>query len=94
MQSRIRFHISHYAVFRSAVPQDNSSAVEDIDFNERFSWFGAHEMGESYHEALVRGLPFPILTVAEYFSLGQEGFTWGGEYRAAGYYGSILLWWV
>ena len=51
-------------------------------------------MGESYREALVRGLPFPILTVAEYFSLGQEGFAWGGQYRAAGYYGSILLWWV
>lgn len=49
-------------------------------------------MGESYREALVRGLPFPILTVAEYFSLGEEGFTWGGQYRAAGYYGSIFLW--
>lgn len=49
-------------------------------------------MGESYREALVRGVPFPILKVAEYFSLGEEGFTWGGQYRAAGYYGSIFLW--
>nr|CAD7398484.1 unnamed protein product [Timema cristinae] len=67
--------------------------TEDIDFNERFSWLGSGEMGLCYREALVRGLPFPILTVAEYFSLGQEGFTWGGQYRAAGYYGAILLWW-
>ncbi|XP_069683373.1 dual oxidase maturation factor 1 isoform X2 [Periplaneta americana] len=66
--------------------------AEDIDFNERFAWLGSGQMGESYREALVRGLPFPILTVAEYFSLGQEGFAWGGQYRAAGYYGSILLW--
>lgn len=45
-----------------------------------------------YKKALRRGLPYPILTIAEYFSLGQEGFTWGGQYRAAGYYASIVLW--
>uniref|UniRef100_T1GFW5 Uncharacterized protein n=1 Tax=Megaselia scalaris TaxID=36166 RepID=T1GFW5_MEGSC len=49
-------------------------------------------MTKHYHEALRRGLPFPILTVAEYFSLSQEGFTWGMEYRQAGYFASILLW--
>lgn len=77
----------------TAMPSDNSSVpLEDISFNERFSWLGAHEMGESYQAALYRGMPFPILTVAEYFSLGQEGFAWGGQYRAAGYYGSIFLW--
>jgi dual oxidase maturation factor 1 len=73
----------------AAVPRDGWA---DVDFNERFSWMGSGQMGESYREALVRGLPYPILTVAEYFSLGQEGFAWGGQYRAAGYYGSILLW--
>lgn len=64
----------------------------DIDFNERFSWDAAHDMGNSYRNALKRGLPYPILTVAEYFSLGEEGFAWGGQYRAAGYYASIMLW--
>jgi len=64
----------------------------DIDFNERFTWRGSGEMGESYKAGLERGLPFPILTVAEYFTLGQEGFTWGGNYRHAGYYTSIILW--
>lgn len=49
-------------------------------------------MAASYAAALRRGLPFPILTVAEYLSLGQEGFAWGGQYRAAGYYAGILLW--
>lgn len=68
------------------------SGTEDIDYNERFTWLGSTDMGESYHEALHRGLPFPILTVAEHFSLGEEGFNWGGQYRAAGYYGSVLLW--
>lgn len=84
--------LGHANITLRALPKDNLANVQDIDFNERFSWLGAHEMGESYHEALIRGLPFPILTVAEYFSLRQEGFTWGGQYRAAGYYGSIMLW--
>lgn len=82
--------LGHVNITLRAHPLENTT--EDIDFNERFSWHGSTEMGESYREALVRGLPFPILTVAEYFSLGEEGFTWGGQYRAAGYYGSIFLW--
>ncbi|KAJ8969164.1 hypothetical protein NQ314_001905 [Rhamnusium bicolor] len=49
-------------------------------------------MGSSFREALVRGLPYPILTVAEYFTLGQEGLAWGGQYRAAGYFAIIMLW--
>lgn len=49
-------------------------------------------MEESFREALQRGLPFPILTVAEYFTTGQEGLGWGGKYRAAGYYAIVMLW--
>ncbi|XP_046678719.1 dual oxidase maturation factor 2 [Homalodisca vitripennis] len=82
--------LGHVNITLKALSQENNS--EDIDFNERFSWLGSTEMGESYREALVRGVPFPIMKVAEYFSLGEEGFTWGGQYRAAGYYGSIFLW--
>ncbi|XP_074032400.1 dual oxidase maturation factor 1 [Leptinotarsa decemlineata] len=64
----------------------------DIDFNERFLWLDSYQMGSSFKEALVRGLPFPILTVAEYFTVGQEGLAWGGRYRAAGYFAVIMLW--
>ncbi|XP_018563306.1 dual oxidase maturation factor 1 isoform X2 [Anoplophora glabripennis] len=64
----------------------------DIDFNERFLWLDSYQMGNSFKTALVRGLPFPILTVAEYFTLGQEGLAWGGQYRAAGYFAIIMLW--
>ncbi|KAL1463553.1 hypothetical protein WDU94_015294, partial [Cyamophila willieti] len=84
--------LNHVNITLCALPTDNSTLIEDIDFNERFSWRGSYEMGESYREGLIRGLPFPILTVAEYFSLGQEGFAWGGQYRAAGYYAGVLLW--
>lgn len=83
----------HVNITLSGLPDGNASAP-DVDFNERFNWNQANEMGNSYKNALKRGLPYPILTVAEYFSLGQEGFAWGGQYRAAGYYASIWLWYL
>lgn len=64
----------------------------DIDFNEQFMWLDSNQMGNSFREAIMRGLPFPMLTVAEYFTIGQEGLSWGGQYRAAGYYAIIMLW--
>ncbi|KAJ8966087.1 hypothetical protein NQ317_000037 [Molorchus minor] len=62
-----------------------SNWTTDVDFNEHYN-----QMGNSFREALVRGLPFPILTVAEYFTIGQEGLAWGGQYRAAGYFATIM----
>lgn len=93
LPARLGAHIGlmHINITLAALPVGNWS-TPDIDFNERFSWNQANDMGNSYKNALQRGLPYPILTVAEYFSLGQEGFAWGGQYRAAGYYASILLW--
>ncbi|XP_022248481.1 dual oxidase maturation factor 1-like [Limulus polyphemus] len=49
-------------------------------------------MKEHYREAQIKGLPFPVLTVAEYLSLDTEGFSWGWQYRQAGYYSYVLLW--
>lgn len=65
---------------------------EDINYNERFYWIDAEEMKHELRKGLAKGLPFPILTVAEYLSQDQEGFCWGRRYRLAGYHASILLW--
>ncbi|XP_053214210.1 dual oxidase maturation factor 2-like isoform X1 [Panonychus citri] len=65
--------------------------AENIDYNERFYWIGATEMKQEYRSALEKGLPYPILTILEYLSKGDEGFCWGRKYRLAGYYGSTLL---
>jgi dual oxidase maturation factor 1 len=73
-----------------AMPIYNQSS--DIDYNERFHWIGASQMKEDYRAALEKGLPFPILTVGEYFTVDAEGFCWGRNYREAGYYTSIFLW--
>lgn len=91
--AKIGAHIGlmHVNITLAGVSVGNWS-TPDIDFNERFNWNQANDMGISYKCALQRGLPYPILTIAEYFSLGQEGFAWGGQYRAAGYYANIFLW--
>lgn len=73
-----------------AMPIYNQSS--DIDYNERFHWIGPDQMKNDYLAALEKGLPFPILTVGEYFTVDAEGFCWGRNYREAGYYTSIFLW--
>lgn len=64
----------------------------DINYNERFYWIEPNQMRHEYHTALERGLPYPILTVVEYLSQDDAGFNWSRQYRAAGYYSSIVLW--
>ncbi|XP_076271909.1 dual oxidase maturation factor 1 mol isoform X2 [Rhynchophorus ferrugineus] len=82
--------LKHVNITLQATPYNNSTV--DIDFNEQFNWENANLMGDKFKEALQRGLPFPILSVAEYFTLGQEGLAWGGQYRSAGYFAIIMLW--
>lgn len=67
-------------------------ANDVVEYNERFWWRSSSEMSELFKNALYRGAPFPIISLAEYFSLHQEGFSWGAKYRNAGYYTSIMLW--
>ncbi|XP_060567555.1 dual oxidase maturation factor 1-like isoform X2 [Ruditapes philippinarum] len=75
---------------------------ETINYNEHFSWeweqgrlgFGpfAGRFNREYREAQFRGLPLPILWIAEYFTFDGEGIRWGRHYRQAGWYSHILMW--
>lgn len=64
----------------------------DINYNERFYWIEPNQMRQEHHNALERGLPYPILTVVEYLSQDAAGFSWSRQYRMAGYYSYIILW--
>ena len=75
----------------SEINNSNNSLL-DIDYNERFTWHKPYDMLNNYKEGIQKGLPFPILTVAEYFTYGDDGFCWGATYRTAGYYATIMLW--
>jgi dual oxidase maturation factor 1 len=83
--------LSHANVTLEAMPIYYNGTM-DVNFNERFRYDGPTELQDEYRRALVKGLPFPILTVAEYLAVDAEGFCWGRNYRNAGYYTSIYLW--
>ena len=84
------FRIAHFS-FTAVVPLNSS---DRIDYNERFKWDHPDDMVDAYSAALHKGLPYPILTVAEYLAWDEEGFGWGRAYRYAGYFSSIALWYV
>ncbi|KAK9516543.1 hypothetical protein VZT92_024465 [Zoarces viviparus] len=62
---------------------------ETIDYNEMFTWHDTME--EEYEEALEKGLPNPILYIAEKFTLSSPcGLIF--QYRYSGRYASATLW--
>uniref|UniRef100_A0A3B4WTB7 Dual oxidase maturation factor 2 n=1 Tax=Seriola lalandi dorsalis TaxID=1841481 RepID=A0A3B4WTB7_SERLL len=62
---------------------------ETIDYNEMFSWHDTIE--EEYEEALEKGLPNPILYIAEKFTLSSPcGLIF--RYSFSGRYASATLW--
>ncbi|XP_014483534.1 PREDICTED: dual oxidase maturation factor 1-like [Dinoponera quadriceps] len=86
-----------------AEPEENTPlAKEQIDYNERFPWtwdqgrigFGPYAglLQRTFREGQRKGLPIPILWIAEYFVIDGEGIRFGRFYRTAGWYCHILLW--
>ncbi|KAL7640068.1 UNVERIFIED_CONTAM: hypothetical protein RMT77_009482 [Armadillidium vulgare] len=75
---------------------------ENINYNERFHWtwdqgragFGpfAGQIQREYREAQMKGVPYPILWIAEYFTFDGEGLRFGRYYRHAGWYAHICMW--
>uniref|UniRef100_A0A8C5U9Z2 Dual oxidase maturation factor 1 n=1 Tax=Malurus cyaneus samueli TaxID=2593467 RepID=A0A8C5U9Z2_9PASS len=74
-------------ILRNPVRQIN----ETIDYNEHFPWSFGADYDRSYSEGLHKGLPSPILYVAEKFST-QSPCAVHGQYRIAGHYASLTLW--
>jgi len=76
--------------------------TETIDYNERFHWkwrqgrggFGpyAGKFNRDFRAAQSRGIPLPILWIAEYFTLDGGSIRWGRSYRMAGWYANQVLW--
>merc|ERR1719357_2005311 len=93
IQGRIGIYIGidHVNITLLAMPGYYNRTM-DVAFNERFGFERPDQLREEYKKGLKKGLPFPILTVAEYMSVDAEGFCWGRNYRQAGYYCSFFLW--
>ena len=75
--------LMHVNVTLDALPSQNneSSLHMDVAFNERFGFDKPTQLMEEFRKGLKKGLPFPILTVAEYMAVDAEGFCWGRNYR-------------
>ena len=64
---------------------------ETGDYNKEFTWRLGKNHAEEYAKALEKGLPDPVLYLAEKFTLhGPRGLH--GQYRLAGHYTSGTLW--
>ena len=52
----------------------------------------ASAVNQEFRDAQFRGTPYPILWIAEYFTIDGEGIRWGRFYRQAGFYAHIMMW--
>ncbi|CAG2200082.1 DUOXA1 [Mytilus edulis] len=62
-----------------------------IKYNEAIPFDGAMGSVSDFRDFLERGLPQPMLTVVEFFSIDEGGFRWGRSFARAGYFAKILL---
>ncbi|XP_038209849.1 dual oxidase maturation factor 1 isoform X2 [Zerene cesonia] len=89
----IHVGLGHVNVTLTALSWGNITLGDPgVDYNEQFRWEEAGAIQEWYRAGLLRGLPYPLLSVAEHFAVEHEGFEWGAKYRAAGYTTTTLLW--
>ncbi|WP_411024996.1 hypothetical protein, partial [Salmonella sp. s54836] len=52
----------------------------------------AGQIGRDFRAAQLRGTPYPILWILEYFTLDGEQIRWGRKYRTGGWYVHIIMW--
>lgn len=64
---------------------------ETISYNEHFAWSFSADYDHSYDEGLEKGLPSPILYVAEKFT-SQSPCGVHRQYRISSHYASLTLW--
>ncbi|XP_033921900.1 dual oxidase maturation factor 2 [Melopsittacus undulatus] len=64
---------------------------ETINYNEHFPWSFNAGYDQSYSQGLERGLPRPILYVAEKFTT-RSPCSMQRQYRISGHYASTTLW--
>jgi dual oxidase maturation factor 1 len=75
---------------------------QHIDYNDQYFWawlqgrlgFGIHSgrINREFRASQVRGAPYPILWIAEYFTLDAEWIRWGRYSRWGGYYAHVCIW--
>ncbi|XP_067356688.1 dual oxidase maturation factor 1 isoform X2 [Channa argus] len=89
VNAEIGLHVGLYGINVTLKGNPVVQFNETIDYNEMFSWHDTIE--EDYEEALEKGLPNPILYIAEKFTLNSPcGLIF--QYKYSGRYASATLW--
>ncbi|KFP39106.1 Dual oxidase maturation factor 1, partial [Chlamydotis macqueenii] len=87
----IGLHIGLAGVNITLVGNPVNQVNETINYNEHFAWSFNADYNHSYSEGLERGLPSPILYMAEKFTT-QSPCSVHRQYRISGHYASLTLW--
>ncbi|XP_009665324.2 dual oxidase maturation factor 2 [Struthio camelus] len=87
----IGLHIGLAGVNVTLVGNPVNQVNETINYNEHFTWSFDADYDHSYSEGLEKGLPSPILYVAEKFTT-QSPCGVHNQYRISGHYASAALW--
>ncbi|XP_056138494.1 dual oxidase maturation factor 1 [Lampris incognitus] len=89
VNAEIGLHVGLYGINVTLRGNPVMQYNETIDYNEMFSWQDSIE--KDYEEALEKGLPNPILYIAEKFTLNSPcGLIF--QYKYSGRYASATLW--
>uniref|UniRef100_UPI0037E76752 dual oxidase maturation factor 1 n=1 Tax=Semicossyphus pulcher TaxID=241346 RepID=UPI0037E76752 len=89
VNAEIGLHVGLYGINVTLKGNPIVQLNETINYNEMFNWHDTIE--EEYEEALERGLPNPILYIAEKFTLSSP-CRLIFQYRFSGRYASATLW--
>ncbi|XP_052664543.1 dual oxidase maturation factor 1-like [Harpia harpyja] len=87
----IGLHIGLAGVNVTLVGKPVNQVNETINYNEHFAWSFNADYDHSYSEGLEKGLPSPILYVAEKFTM-QSPCGVHRQYRISSHYASLTLW--
>ncbi|XP_056596678.1 dual oxidase maturation factor 1 [Triplophysa dalaica] len=89
VSAEVGLHVGLYGINITLRGNPISQINETIDYNEIFRWSG--DMDDQYTHALERGLPNPILYIAEKFTRNSAcGLIY--QYRYSGRFASANLW--
>ncbi|KAM9181785.1 dual oxidase maturation factor 1 [Mergus octosetaceus] len=91
VKADIGLHIGLAGVNVTLVGNPVNQVNETIDYNEHFAWSFDADYDHSYSEGLEKGLPSPILYVAEKFTT-ESPCNMHRQYRISGHYACITLW--
>uniref|UniRef100_A0A4X1VAD4 Dual oxidase maturation factor 2 n=1 Tax=Sus scrofa TaxID=9823 RepID=A0A4X1VAD4_PIG len=91
VQAHLGLHVGLEGVNITLTGNPVQQLNETIDYNEQFIWRMGENYAAAYAKALEKGLPDPVLYLAEKFTPRSPCGVYR-QYRLAGHYASATLW--